>query len=229
MRLDVFTLFPEAFAWFAQQVHVARARTLGVELNLWDYRATTPLRHGQVDDTPYGGGAGMVLRIDVVCAALEAVFGGDAATVARERAGSSSSRPAGVSSTTRWPPSSPAATSACCAAATKASTSGCRTSSATVSPIGPYVLSGGELAAQVLLDAVVRKIDGAVSNPESVAADSFSPGLGGFCEHPHYTRPAEFRGWSVPPVLLSGDHAAIARWRRERLGGGERPGEEQES
>ena len=75
MRIDVFTLFPDAFSWFARQVHVLRARELGVELNLWDYRATTPLRHGQVDDTPYGGGAGMVLRIDVVCAALEAVFG----------------------------------------------------------------------------------------------------------------------------------------------------------
>ena len=85
MRLDVFTLFPDAFAWFSQQVHVARARELGVELNLWDYRDTTPLRHGQVDDTPYGGGAGMVLRIDVVCAALEAVFAVDAARVADMR------------------------------------------------------------------------------------------------------------------------------------------------
>ncbi|MGD0997962.1 MAG: tRNA (guanosine(37)-N1)-methyltransferase TrmD, partial [Thermoleophilia bacterium] len=85
MRLDVFTLFPEAFEWFSQQVHVARARELGVELNLWDYRDSTPLRHGQVDDAPYGGGAGMVLRIDVVCAALEAVFDCDAARVAETR------------------------------------------------------------------------------------------------------------------------------------------------
>ena len=85
------------------------------------------------------------------------------------------------------------------------------------------MLSGGEIAAQALLDAVVRKIDGAVSNPESVAADSFSPGLGGACEYPHYTRHAEFRGWPVPAVLLSGDHAAVERWRRERLGTGEAP------
>ena len=91
--------------------------------------------------------------------------------------------------------------------------------------IGPYVLSGGEIAAQVLLDAVVRKIDGAVSNPDSVAGDSFSPGLGGALEYPQYTRPAEFRGWAVPAVLLSGDHAAVERWRRERLGAGERPDE----
>ena len=89
--------------------------------------------------------------------------------------------------------------------------------------IGPYVLSGGEIAAQVLLDAVVRKIDGAVSNPASVAGDSFSPGLGGALEYPQYTRPAEFRGWPVPAVLLSGDHGAVERWRRERLGGGEAP------
>ena len=90
MRLDVFTLFPDAFAWFSQQVHVARARELGVELNLWDYRDTTPLRHGQVDDTPYGGGAGMVLRIDVVCAALEAVFRDRSRPRGRRRGGSSS-------------------------------------------------------------------------------------------------------------------------------------------
>ena len=89
--------------------------------------------------------------------------------------------------------------------------------------IGPYVLSGGEIAAQVLLDAVVRKIDGAVSNPDSVAGDSFSAGLGGALEYPQYTRPAEFRGWPVPAVLLSGDHGAVERWRRERLGGGEGP------
>ena len=228
MRLDVFTLFPEAFAWFAQQVHVARARTLGVELNLWDYRATTPLRHGQVDDTPYGGGAGMVLRIDVVCAALEAVFGGDAAAVSRDR------RVVELTPRGRQLDDALATELAggdLCVLCGRYEGIDERVShlvSDRVS-IGPYVLSGGELAAQVLLDAVVRKIDGAVSNPESVAADSFSPGLGGFCEHPHYTRPAEFRGWSVPPVLLSGDHAAIARWRRERLDGGEGRQAEQES
>jgi tRNA (guanine37-N1)-methyltransferase len=84
--------------------------------------------------------------------------------------------------------------------------------------IGPYVISGGEIAAMVLLDAVVRKIEGAVSNPESVAGDSFAPGLGGVAEHPQYTRPAEFRGWPVPEVLLSGHHGEVERWRRERLG-----------
>jgi tRNA (guanine37-N1)-methyltransferase len=208
MRLDVFTLFPDAFAWFAQQVHVARAAELGVDLRLWDYRSFTPLRHGQVDDAPYGGGAGMVLRIDVVCAALEAAFrchpGLVADALARELAAGDlcvlCGRYEGIDE---------------------------RVSQLVTDrvSIGPYVLAGGEIAAQVLLDAVVRKIDGAVSNPDSVAGDSFSPGLGGSLEYPQYTRPAEFRGWAVPAVLLSGDHAAVERWRRERLDGRERSGQ----
>ena len=86
MKVDVFTLFPDAFAWFLEQVHVQRARELGVEFRLCNYRDYTPLRHGQVDDTPYGGGAGMVLRIDVVCAALEAVYGVDCTQVKAEQA-----------------------------------------------------------------------------------------------------------------------------------------------
>jgi tRNA (guanine37-N1)-methyltransferase len=86
--------------------------------------------------------------------------------------------------------------------------------------IGPYVLSGGEIAAMALLDAVVRKIEGAVSNPASVSADSFSEALDGEAEYPHYTRPAEFRGWPVPEVLLSGHHAGIERWRRSQRGNG---------
>ena len=222
MRLDVFTLFPEAFAWFGQQVHVNRARALGVELNLWDYRATTPLKHGQVDDTPYGGGAGMVLRIDVVWAALEAAFERD---------------PASLAATRRVVELTPRGRQLDDALATEL-TGGdlcvlCgryegideRVSHLVTDrvSVGPYVLSGGEIAAQVLLDAVVRKIDGAVSNPASVAGDSFAPGLGGALEYPQYTRPAEFHGWSVPAVLLSGDHGAVDDWRRERLVGGERP------
>ena len=224
MRLDVFTLFPDAFAWFSQQVHVARARELGVELNLWDYRDTTPLRHGQVDDTPYGGGAGMVLRIDVVCAALEAAFRCDPARVADTRRV--------VELTPRGRQFDDAlarelAAGDLCVLCGRYEGIDERVSQLVTDrvSIGPYVLAGGEIAAQVLLDAVVRKIDGAVSNPDSVAGDSFSPGLGGSLEYPQYTRPAEFRGWAVPAVLLSGDHAAVERWRRERLDGRERSGQ----
>ena len=224
MRLDVFTLFPEAFSWFSQQVHVLRARDLGVELHLWDYRATTPLRHGQVDDTPYGGGAGMVLRIDVVCAALEAVFRSDPARVAEMR------RVVELTPRGRQLDDSLAtelAAADLCVLCGRYEGIDERVSHLVTDrvSVGPYVLSGGEIAAQVLLDAVVRKIDGAVSNPDSVAGDSFSPGLGGALEYPQYTRPAEFRGWAVPAVLLSGDHAAVEHWRRERLGAGERPEE----
>jgi tRNA (guanine37-N1)-methyltransferase len=222
VRLDVFTLFPEAFAWFAQQVHVNRARALGVELALWDYRATTPLKHGQVDDTPYGGGAGMVLRIDVVWAALEAAFECDPTSLADTRRV--------VELTPRGRQLDDALASELaggdlCVLCGRYEGIDERVAHLVTDrvSVGPYVLSGGEIAAQVLLDAVVRKIDGAVSNPESVAGDSFAPGLGGALEYPQYTRPAQFHGWSVPPVLLSGDHGAVADWRRERLVGGERP------
>lgn len=217
MRVDIFTLFPEAFDWFLQQVHMARAREeLGTALALHDYRESTPLKHGQVDDTPYGGGAGMVLRIDVVCRALEAVFEVDAAEVQRSRR---------VVELT--PRGRQLSDGLCSELATADLVLLCgryegideRVTNLVTDrvSIGPYVLSGGELAAMALLDAVVRKIAGAISNPESVAADSFAPELGGALEHPHYTRPAEFHGWAVPEVLLSGHHGEIAKWRRERL------------
>lgn len=220
MRIDVFTLFPDGFAWFERQVHVARACSLGLELNLWNYRDTTPLRHGQVDDAPYGGGAGMVLRIDVVWAALAAVFGGAPDRLAATR------RVVELTPRGRQLDDALAGELAggdlcvLCGRYEGIDERVAHLVSDRVS-IGPYVLAGGELAAQVLLDAVVRKIEGAVSNPESVAGDSFSAELGGALEYPHYTRPAEFHGWEVPAVLLSGDHGAVERWRRDRLSGGE--------
>ena len=216
MRLDVFTLFPDAFAWFSQQVHVARARELGVELNLWDYRDTTPLRHGQVDDTPYGGGAGMVLRIDVVCAALEAVFGGDAEQVKASR------RVVELTPKGRQLDDALAAELAggdlvlLCGRYEGIDERVTHLVTDRVS-IGPYVLSGGEIAAMATLDAVTRKLPGAISNPESIVSESHAPELEGGAEYPHYTRPAEFRGWGVPEVLRSGHHAAIERWRAEQV------------
>ena len=216
MRLDVFTLFPEAFDWFSRQVHVTRARDLGTELHLWNYRDHTPLRHAQVDDTPYGGGAGMVLRIDVVCAALEAVFNVPAERV-RETRRVIELTPRGRQLDD--PLAGELAQGDLCLLCGRYEGIDERVANLVTDrvSIGPYVLSGGEIAAQALLDAVVRKIEGAVSNPESVVGDSFSERLGGALEYPHYTRPAEFRGWRVPDVLLSGDHGAVERWRRERL------------
>jgi tRNA (guanine37-N1)-methyltransferase len=217
VRIDVFTLFPRAFDWYLSQVHTVRAAELGHEINLWNYRDFTPLSHLQVDDTPYGGGAGMVLRIDVVCAALEAVFGGDAAALRTGR------RVVELTPKGRQLDDSLAAefaTGDLCLLCGRYEGIDERVSNVVGDrvSIGPYVLSGGEVPAMVLLDAVIRKLEGAVSNPESVAAESFAAELGGAAEYPHYTRPREFRGWRVPDVLLSGDHAAVARWRAEQLG-----------
>ncbi len=222
MRIDVFSLFPQAFEWYVTQVHVRRARELGHELNVWNYRDYTPLAHLQVDDTPYGGGAGMVLRIDVVCAALEHVFG-EPAEGLRERRRVVELTPRG-----RQLDDGLAAELArhdlvvLCGRYEGIDERVVNLVSDRVS-IGPYVLSGGEIPAMALADAVLRKVEGVISNPESVVSESHSPDLGGGTEYPQYTRPAEFRGWTVPDVLLSGDHGAVERWRREQVGGGFAP------
>lgn len=213
MRLDIFTLFPEAFDWFLGQVHLRRAAARGLEVRLCNYRDHTPLTAGQVDDAPYGGGAGMVLRIDVVCAALEAVYGEDCAAL-KERMRVIELTPKGRQLDDALACDLAAAGGLCllCGRYEGIDERVANLVTDRIS-IGPYVLSGGEVAAMALADAVVRKLEGAISNPESVRAESHSDDLAGGTEYPQYTRPAEFRGWAVPPVLLSGDHAAIAAWR----------------
>ena len=211
-RLDVFSLFPAAFDWYLDQVHVRRAADLGTRIAVWNYRDYTPLKHLQVDDTPYGGGAGMVLRIDVVCAALEAVFAVDPVRVADGR------RVVELTPRGRQlddPLATELAGADLCVLCGRYEGIDERVEHVVTDriSIGPYVLSGGEVAAMALTDAVVRKLEGAVSNPESVVSESHSPELNGGVEYPHYTRPAEYRGWRVPDVLVSGNHAAIARWR----------------
>ena len=216
MRFDVFTLFPQAFEWYLSQVHIRNALELGHEFRLTNYRDHTPLRHLQVDDTPYGGGAGMVLRIDVVCAAVEAVFDGPAEHVGEGR------RVVELPPTGRQLDDALAAALAgqdlvlLCGRYEGIDERVTHLVTDRVS-IGPYVLTGGEVAAMAVLDAVVRKLPGAVSNPESVVSESHSDELEGGAEYPQYTRPAEFRGWTVPEILLSGDHGAIARWRAEQV------------
>jgi len=215
VKIDVFTLFPEAFAWYASQVHVTRAAELGHELRLCNYRDHTPLTHQQVDDTPYGGGAGMVVRIDVVAAALEAVYDVPCDAVRGER------RVVELTPKGRQLDDALAAEFAAhdlcllCGRYEGIDERVANLVSDRVS-IGPYVLSGGEIAAMAVADAVLRKLEGVISNPESVVAESFAPDLEGALEYPQYTRPAEFRGWKVPDVLLSGDHAKVARWRAEQ-------------
>jgi tRNA (guanine37-N1)-methyltransferase len=210
MRIDVFTLVPHAFAWLTEQRPLAAVLGTELELRLFSYRDTTPLRAGQVDDEPYGGGAGMVLRVDVVAAALDAVYGG--AAPGRVVALTPQGRPltqAVVEELAREDE----------VTLLSARFEGFdervvqHLASDAIS-VGPYVLSNGDLPAMVLLDAVARRLPGALSEG-SGELESFSEELGGGLEYPHYTRPSEFRGWKVPDVLLSGDHARIEAWRRE--------------
>jgi tRNA (guanine37-N1)-methyltransferase len=213
MRIDVFTLFPEWFEWFADQRHVSNAIDAGSELRTFDYRESTPLTGGQVDDAPYGGGAGMVLRVDVVDAALSAAYG----------------EPPWTPRITVLAPGGRRLDDALAAelAAEPHLALLCGRYEGIdervhehladdVVSIGPYVLSGGELAAMVVADATLRKLPGALGHADSVVEESFSEALGGAPEYPHYTRPASYRGWNVPDVLLSGDHERVRQWRLDR-------------
>jgi tRNA (guanine37-N1)-methyltransferase len=222
MVIHVFTLFPEWFTWFFRQRHVRNALRLGHDLRLFNYRDTTPLPHGQVDDTPYGGGAGMVIRVDVVDAALKAVYG-EGARAPGAAGGVGGRRTVVLTPAGRQLDDALAGELAGLDTLTllcgryEGIDERVRDQLADDAiSIGPYVLSGGELAAMVVADAVFRKLPGALGSDESAHEESFSEALEGAPEYPHYTRPASYRGWDVPEVLLSGDHARVERWRREQ-------------
>jgi tRNA (guanine37-N1)-methyltransferase len=211
VRLDVFTQVPHAFGWLTEQKPLATVLGTELELRLLNYRDTTPLRSGQVDDEPYGGGAGMVLRVDVVAEALDAVYGDQppGRIVALSPQGRQldqalveelAREPAVALLSSRFEGFDQRIVDHLCT---------------DVLSIGPYVLSGGELPAMVVVDALARRLPGALA-PGSGEHESFSAALDGGLEYPHYTRPAQFRGWTVPDVLLSGNHAEIERWRREQ-------------
>jgi tRNA (guanine37-N1)-methyltransferase len=217
-QIDIFTLVPDAFAWFVDQHPVCGAVQSGsVEVNVHNIRQFSSLPHHEVDDTPYGGGPGMVTRVDVVAAALEGVFGMAATEIRR-------SRDVYVLS----PGGRPFSHSVVCELAQaerdlvllcgrfEGFDARVETLLATGSlSIGPYVLAGGEVAALAVVEAVVRHLPGSLGNMGSVREESFSDELEGMLEYPHFTRPREFEGEAVPEVLTSGDHAAIARWRRQ--------------
>jgi len=212
VQIDVFTLVPHAYAWLTEQRPLAAVLGDGLELRLFNYRDTSPLSARQVDDEPYGGGAGMVLRVDVVAAALDAVYGGTPGhrvvamtpggrqltqEVVEELAGEErltilSARFEGFDERIISSLASDAIS------------------------VGPYVLSNGDLPAMVLVDAITRLLPGALGSAESSVQESFSAELERGVEFPHYTRPAEYRGWTVPEVLLSGDHRRIEEWRLEQ-------------
>ena len=217
MRIDVFTLFPRWFDWFREQRHLRNALDGGSSLEIVDLRATTPLGAGQVDDTPYGGGAGMVLRVDVVEAALQARYDADPLELRQRRrvialaAGGRRFDDALATELAREQE-----LTLLCGRYEGFDERVHEHLASDVLSIGPYVLSGGELAAMVVCDAVIRKLPGALGHEESAVEESFSPALEGAPEYPHYTRPAEWRGHAVPEILLSGDHARIRQWRLER-------------
>jgi tRNA (guanine37-N1)-methyltransferase len=212
MRIDVFTLFPSWFEWFREQRHVVNALALGHRLDCHDYRDTTPLRWGQVDDAPFGGGAGMVLRVDVVEAALNARYGHcppprvialtpsgrvlDESLAAELSAVDSFALLCG-----RYEGFDERVLEHLCTDRVS---------------IGRYVLAGGELPAMVVCDSVLRRLPGALGDEHSAVEESFSPALQGNPEYPHYTRPARWRGHGVPEVLLSGHHENIHRWRLDQ-------------
>jgi tRNA (guanine37-N1)-methyltransferase len=214
MEIDIFTLFPGAFMWFEAQRHVANARAAGLKLAYVNYRDHTPLNAGQVDDTPFGGGAGMVLRVDVVEAALRARYGIDPAQLPGQRrmlaltpSGRVLDEPL-VDELAREP-----SLTLLCGRYEGFDERVLEHFASDRVSIGRYVLAGGELPAMVVCDAVIRKLPGALGHEDSALEESFSPALEGAPEYPHYTRPAEYRGWQVPDVLLSGNHARIREWR----------------
>ncbi len=205
MRIDVFTIFPDLVTGFAAHSLLGKAQAAGtVDLRVHDLRAHAPGAHRTVDDAPFGGGPGMVLMPEPVFASVEAAEPprpllslGPAGerfdqARARELAGREGfsllcGRYEGIDE---------------------------RVLEHLVDgelSIGDYVLGGGEVAAMVVLEAVTRLVPGVMGNDASAADESFSDGL---LEYPHYTRPAEFRGWAVPEVLRSGDHGRVERWRR---------------
>jgi len=206
MQLDVVTLFPDSLDWFKGQRHVRNALEAGHEVRALDPRPFTPLTGRQVDDTPFGGGAGMVLRVDAMEAALRGLYG-VVALVPNGRVLDDVL----VDELVQEP-----AITLLCGRYEGFDERILEHFTTDRISLGQYVLAGGELAAMVVMDAIVRKLPGALGHHESAAEESFSAELDGDPEYPHYTRPAEWRGWEIPPVLLSGNHAAIAKWRREQ-------------
>ena len=212
MRLDVFTLIPGAFTWLQERRPVAAVLGTELELRILNYRDSTPLSAGQVDDDPYGGGPGMVLRVDVVAAALDATYGG----VPEHRVVALSPQGRQLDQELVEELAGEDALTLLSARFEGFDQRILDHLSTDVVSIGPYVLSGGEIPALAVVDAVARRLPGALTEG-SGEVESFSVALEGGLEYPHYTRPAEFRGWEVPEILLSGDHGRIAAWRREHV------------
>ncbi|MGH3440951.1 MAG: tRNA (guanosine(37)-N1)-methyltransferase TrmD [Nitriliruptorales bacterium] len=217
MRIDVLTIFPDFFTTPFSVSLLGKAREDGVvDIRVHDLREWTADRHRSVDDAPYGGGAGMVMRADVWFAAAEAVWGEDAPD------GVGGPRPRTLLLTPRGRPLDQALVRElagedrlvlCCGRYEGIDERVHEAVATDEVSVGDYVLAGGEAAAVVVVEAVTRLLPGVMGNVASAEEESFSSGL---LEYPQFTRPEEIRGLRVPDVLLSGDHGAVARWRREQ-------------
>ena len=216
LRFDIITIFPEFFGEIINHGIVRRARAAGlVEIIAYDLRQWTNDKHHVVDDRPFGGGDGMVLKPEPIFTAVEALtgkskrdeFSSDTRVVLLSPQGRvfSQSLADDISKTAKH-------VVLLCGRYEGVDERVAESLVTDEISIGDYILSGGEAAAMVVVDAIVRLIPGALGSDTSAANESFSDGL---LDYPHYTRPPEFRGMKVPEVLLSGNHKEIDRWRKE--------------
>jgi tRNA (guanine37-N1)-methyltransferase len=217
LEIDVFTLFPHWFSWLSEEAAIQRALNGPLSLRFVSYRDYSPLPHAQVDDTPFGGGAGMLMRVDAVASAVEGAYEGDLDEVRASR------RIVALDPGGRRFDDAFARE----LAAERRITLLCgryegfdarvleHVATESLS-LGPFVLSGGEPVAMAVVDALARLLPGSLADDRSSEEESFAPALDGALEYPHYTRPAEWRGHGVPEVLLSGHHGRIDAWRREQ-------------
>jgi tRNA (guanine37-N1)-methyltransferase len=212
MRINVVTLFPELFAPFVETSVVKKAVVTGaLEVRQVALRDHGLGKHRSVDDTPYGGGAGMVLRVDCVVSAIES------AEVETGRSHRVLLSPQGERLHQGMVPmliAHPTVTLVC--GRYEGFDERIRSFVDQEVSLGDFVLAGGETAAMAVIECVVRFLPGILGNEASVAEESFAPGNGGYLEYPQYTRPQAFRGMEIPEILTSGDHGRIASWRREQ-------------
>jgi len=211
MRIDIFSLFPSVFEPTLSFSILGRARARGlVDVATHDIREWATDRHRTVDDTPYGGGAGMVMMAPPVVESVESVLGAVAADRPPIIVLSAAGRPFDQGMARQF--ASGPGLALVCGHYEGIDQRAIDVLGADEVSIGDFVLTGGELAALVILDAVTRLLPGVI-DAESTAEESYEDGL---LEYPHYTRPASYRGLGIPPVLLTGHHAQIARWRHEQ-------------
>ncbi|MBM4418978.1 MAG: tRNA (guanosine(37)-N1)-methyltransferase TrmD [Chloroflexi bacterium] len=215
MRFDVLTTFPEMIRCSTGISVIGRARERGlIDVRTWDIRDFATDRHRTTDEPPYGGGAGMVMRPEPIFAAVEAALADSTAARADHRRVILLAAQGQRFTHQRAREYVRADQIVLICGRYEGVDERVREHLATDTlSIGDYVLTGGEIAALAVIDATARLLPGVLGSPESTVEESFAAGL---LEYPHYTRPQSFRGWNVPAILLSGDHGAIARWRRER-------------